>query len=104
MQRGRRPHWPSSRRTPCSSAAPTSSPAVTSSGAQRAPAAGAAPIIIRVPLLTPSLSSYRVALVTPVDVGLVGPLVDDVREEMIVRDAPPPGIDDAPLGFDEALA
>jgi uncharacterized protein YbjT (DUF2867 family) len=61
------------------------------------------PIIIPVPLLTPSLSSYWVALVTPVEVGLVRPLVDGLREEMIVRDAPPPGLNDTPLDFDEAL-
>ena len=61
------------------------------------------PVVIRVPLLTPRLSSYWVALVTPVDVGLVRPLVDGLREEMVVRDAPPAGINDAPLGFDDAV-
>jgi uncharacterized protein YbjT (DUF2867 family) len=61
------------------------------------------PVVIRVPLLTPRLSSYWVALVTPVDVGLVRPLVDGLREEMVVREAPPAGINDAPLGFDDAV-
>ena len=61
------------------------------------------PIVIRVPLLTPRLSSYWVALVTPVDLGLVRPLVEGLREEMVVRTPPPPGINDAPMGFDDAV-
>jgi uncharacterized protein YbjT (DUF2867 family) len=62
-----------------------------------------APLIVRVPVLTPRLSSYWVQLVTPVDAGLVRPLVDGLREEMLVRRPPPPGINDAPLGFDAAV-
>jgi uncharacterized protein YbjT (DUF2867 family) len=61
------------------------------------------PLIVRVPVLTPRLSSYWVRLVTPVDAGLVRPLVDGLREEMVVRRPPPPGINDAPLGFDDAV-
>ena len=61
------------------------------------------PIVIRVPLLTPRLSSYWVALVTPVELGLVRPLVEGLREEMLVRTPPPPGINDAPMGFDDAV-
>ena len=62
--------------------------------------AGAAPIVIRVPLLTPRLSSYWVALVTPVEVGLVRPLVDGLKEEMLVRDAAAaPGSTTRPLGL-----
>ena len=61
------------------------------------------PLVIRVPVLSPRLSSYWVQLVTPVDAGLVRPLVDGLREEMVVRTAPPPGINDAPLGFDDAV-
>jgi uncharacterized protein YbjT (DUF2867 family) len=61
------------------------------------------PLVIRVPLLTPRLSSYWVALVTPVDMGLVRPLVEGLREEMVVQTPPPPGINDAPLGFDDAV-
>ena len=61
------------------------------------------PLIVRVPVLTPRLSSYWVQLVTPVDAGLVRPLVDGLREEMIVRTPPPPGVNDAPLGFDDAV-
>jgi uncharacterized protein YbjT (DUF2867 family) len=61
------------------------------------------PLVIRVPLLTPRLSSYWVALVTPVELGLVRPLVEGLREEMLVRTPPPAGINDAPLGFDDAV-
>jgi len=61
------------------------------------------PLVVRVPVLTPRLSSYWVQLVTPVDAALVRPLVDGLREEMVVRTPPPPGINDAPLGFDDAV-
>jgi len=61
------------------------------------------PLVVRVPVLTPRLSSWWVMLVTPVDNGLVRPLVDGLREEMIVRDPPPPGINEAPMGFDAAV-
>jgi uncharacterized protein YbjT (DUF2867 family) len=61
------------------------------------------PLILRVPVLTPRLSSYWVQLVTPVGAGLVRPLVDGLREEMVVRTPPPPGVNDAPLGFDAAV-
>ena len=61
------------------------------------------PLVIRVPVLTPRLSSYWVALVTPVEVGLVRPLVDGLKEEMVVTAPPPPGINDEPLGFDDAV-
>jgi uncharacterized protein YbjT (DUF2867 family) len=61
------------------------------------------PLVLPVPLLTPRLSSHWVALVTPVDIGLVRPLVDGLKEEMIVSSAPPPGINDHPLDFDAAV-
>ena len=61
------------------------------------------PLIVRVPVLTPRLSSYWVMLVTPVEHALVRPLVDGLREEMIVRTPPPPGINDAPMDFDAAV-
>ena len=61
------------------------------------------PAVIRVPLLTPRLSSYWIALVTPVEFGLVQPLVDGLKEEMLVDRAPPAGINDAPMGFDDAV-
>jgi uncharacterized protein YbjT (DUF2867 family) len=62
-----------------------------------------APTIVRVPVLSPRLSSYWVSLFTPVERGLVRPLVDGLSAEMVVRAPPPPGINDDPLGFDAAV-
>ncbi|MBI5106190.1 MAG: hypothetical protein HZB46_14615, partial [Solirubrobacterales bacterium] len=61
------------------------------------------PATVPVPFFTPRLSSYWVALVTPVELGLVKPLVAGLSAETVVRDAPPPGVNDAPLGFDDAV-
>lgn len=61
------------------------------------------PLIVRVPVLTPRLSSYWVMLVTPVEAALVRPLVDGLGEEMLVRTPPPAGINDAPRSFDAAV-
>ena len=61
------------------------------------------PAIVKVPVLTPRLSSYWVALVTPVETGLVRPLVDGLSSEMIVEQPPPEGINDRPLGFEDAV-
>jgi uncharacterized protein YbjT (DUF2867 family) len=61
------------------------------------------PVVIRVPVLTPRLSSYWVALVTPVEMGLVKPLVDGLGAEMLVEHPPPPGINDEPMGFEDAV-
>ena len=61
------------------------------------------PLIFKVPVLSPRLSSYWVSLVTPVDSGLVRPLVDGLKSEMVVEQPPPAGLNDAPLGFDEAV-
>jgi uncharacterized protein YbjT (DUF2867 family) len=61
------------------------------------------PLIVPVPLLTPRLSSLWVSLVTPVGSGLARPLIDGLSSEMIVRTAPPPGINDAPMGFEAAV-
>lgn len=61
------------------------------------------PLVVRVPVLSPRLSSYWVTLVTPVEAGLVRPLVDGLREEMVVRSPPPPGVNDAPRDFDAAV-
>jgi uncharacterized protein YbjT (DUF2867 family) len=61
------------------------------------------PLVVRVPVLTPRLSSYWVQLVTPVEASLVRPLVDGLREEMLVRTPPPAGINDAPASFDVAV-
>lgn len=61
------------------------------------------PRIVPVPVLTPRLSSYWIRLVTPVDGGLVKPLVEGLRTETVVRTPPPPGVNDAPLGFEAAV-
>jgi uncharacterized protein YbjT (DUF2867 family) len=61
------------------------------------------PVLVKVPLFTPRLSSYWVALVTPVELTLVQPLVEGLHAETVVRTPPPPGLNDAPLGFDDAV-
>lgn len=61
------------------------------------------PLMLKVPLLTPGLSSLWVALITPADRGVARPLVQGLSAEMLVRTPPPPGINDAPLGFDDAV-
>jgi uncharacterized protein YbjT (DUF2867 family) len=61
------------------------------------------PLVIRVPVLTPRLSSYWVALVTPVSYGLIKPLIDGLGAEMLVEREPPAGINDEPLGFEAAV-
>jgi uncharacterized protein YbjT (DUF2867 family) len=60
-------------------------------------------LIIGVPVLTPRLSSLWVSLFTPVDAGLVRPLVDGLAAEMVVEQPPPEGINDHPLGFEDAV-
>jgi uncharacterized protein YbjT (DUF2867 family) len=59
--------------------------------------------IVTVPVLTPRLSSYWVGLVTPVDAALAKPLVQGLSAEMLVRNPPPPGLNDNPKGFEEAV-
>jgi uncharacterized protein YbjT (DUF2867 family) len=44
-------------------------------------------IIIDVPLLTPSLSSYWVDLVTPIPSGIAHPLIEGLKNEVICRDS-----------------
>ena len=61
------------------------------------------PAIVKVPLLTPRLSSLWVSLVTPVETGLVRPLVDGLKSEMVVEEPPPAGINERPLGFEDAV-
>ncbi len=63
-----------------------------------------APIRIKVPLLTPRLSSLWIGLVTPVDAGVARPLIEGLATETIVRD--PSGMelfDVKPIGIDEAM-
>jgi hypothetical protein len=54
-------------------------------------------------VLTPRLSSYWVSLVTRVDTGLVRPLIDGLGAEMVVERQPPDGINDHPMGFEQAV-
>jgi uncharacterized protein YbjT (DUF2867 family) len=61
------------------------------------------PRVVRVPVLTPRLSSYWVGFVTPVDPGVARPLVHGLSAETIVRTPPPAGLNDHPLGFADAL-
>ncbi|MCX5197303.1 SDR family oxidoreductase [Streptomyces sp. NBC_00249] len=65
-------------------------------------------LILRVPMLTPRLSSHWIGLVTPVPRGLARPLAESLRHEVVCDEhdiaayvPDPPG---APIGFDEALA
>jgi uncharacterized protein YbjT (DUF2867 family) len=59
--------------------------------------------VLRVPVLSPRLSSLWVGLITPVDASLARPLVEGLGAEMIVQQQPPPGINDDPMGFDDAV-
>ena len=61
------------------------------------------PVIIKTPVLSPRLSSYWTGLVTPVEAGLARPLVEGLSAEMVVRRPPPPGVNDEPRGFEEAV-
>ncbi len=59
---------------------------------------------IPIPLLTPWLSSLWIGLVTPVDAGVVRPLIEGLAEPTVVTD--PAGMElfnIAPIGFDDAL-
>jgi uncharacterized protein YbjT (DUF2867 family) len=58
---------------------------------------------VSVPVLTPRLSSYWVGFVTPVEPTLARPLVEGLSAEMIVKTPPPPGLNDHPKGFDDAV-
>lgn len=62
------------------------------------------PFIIPVPVISPRLSSYWVRFVTSVDPALARPLIDGLKEELVVRNAPPAGINDDPLPFNDAVA
>jgi hypothetical protein len=54
-------------------------------------------------VLTPKLSSHWVGFVTAVDSGVARPLIDGLKTETIVTTPPAPGINDSPLGLDEAM-
>ena len=61
--------------------------------------------LLPVPVLTPRLSSYWVHLVTPIPAVIARPLIDGLRNEVIVRDQSArelfPEIE--PLGYREAV-
>lgn len=65
-------------------------------------------LILRVPMLTPRLSSHWIGLVTPVPRALARPLAESLRHEVVCDEhdiadwvSDPPG---APIGFDLALS
>ena len=61
-------------------------------------------LMIPVPVLTPRLSSYWVNLVSPVPAGIARPLIEGLRNEVIVRDPGPASAFGAyPLQYVEAL-
>jgi hypothetical protein len=61
--------------------------------------------IVSVPVLSPRLSSYWVNLMTPVSASIARPLIDGLRNEVIVKNETAarryPGI--TPIGYDEAV-
>ncbi|MFJ9075234.1 SDR family oxidoreductase [Streptomyces sp. NPDC102278] len=64
-------------------------------------------LILRVPMLTPRLSSHWIGLVTPVPRRLARPLAESLRHEVVCEEhdiaayvTDPPG---TPIGFDQAL-
>jgi hypothetical protein len=61
-------------------------------------------LMIPVPVLTPRLSSYWVNLVSPVPAGIARPLIEGLRNEVVVRDpGPAQAFDLSPLAYVEAL-
>ena len=63
-------------------------------------------LILGVPVLTPRLSSHWVNLVTPLPIGLARPLVDSLRNDVVVTDpAPAAALSGTrrPMSFDEAM-
>ena len=62
-------------------------------------------LLVPVPVLTPRLSSYWVHLVTPIPAAIARPLIEGLRNEVVVRDARArvlfPGI--RPIGYDAAV-
>jgi uncharacterized protein YbjT (DUF2867 family) len=61
-------------------------------------------IIVPVPVLSPGLSSRWIGLVTPLPVGVARPLVDSLRNEVIVTDdSLAQVLDHHPMGYREAV-
>jgi len=62
-------------------------------------------LMIPVPVLTPRLSSYWVSLISPVPAGIARPLIEGLRNEVIVRDpGPAAAFGFTPLPYLEALS
>ncbi len=62
-------------------------------------------LMIPVPVLTPQLSSYWVNLVSPVPANIARPLIEGLRNEVVVRDPEPAqAFAVTPATYDEALA
>ncbi|MDE2801943.1 MAG: SDR family oxidoreductase [Chloroflexota bacterium] len=63
-------------------------------------------LLLPVPVLTPRLSSYWVHLVTPIPSSIGGPLIDGLRNDVVVRDTTARDLfpDIHPLGYEGALA
>jgi uncharacterized protein YbjT (DUF2867 family) len=61
--------------------------------------------LLPVPVLTPRLSSYWVHIVTPIPAGISRPLIDGLRNEVIVRDKAAKELfpDIQPLGYQAAV-
>ena len=70
-----------------------------------AAARGLRRLLIAVPVLTPRLSSYWVHWMTPIPAGIARPLIEGLRNEVVVRDDAARRIFPAihPLGFAEAV-
>ena len=61
-------------------------------------------LMIPVPVLTPRLSSYWVSLVSPVPAGIARPLIEGLRNEVIVRDPrPAAAFNLEPATYEQAL-
>jgi uncharacterized protein YbjT (DUF2867 family) len=61
-------------------------------------------LMIPVPVLTPRLSSYWVSLVSPVPAGIARPLIEGLRNEVVVRDpGPAEAFGIRPLPYEQAL-
>jgi hypothetical protein len=61
--------------------------------------------LVPVPFLTPRLSSYWVHLVTPIPAAIAGPLIEGLRNEVVVRDTRARQLfpDIVPVGYVEAV-
>ncbi|MGD8485243.1 MAG: SDR family oxidoreductase [Chloroflexota bacterium] len=61
-------------------------------------------LMIPVPVLTPRLSSYWCNLVTPVPASIARPLIEGLRNEVVVRDpGPAQAFDVRPMSFERAV-